>query len=114
MRIRHVTISIPYGSIKRGFPHKRRKGGSKFQFLMVRLKGGCPYRLPCYQGISIPYGSIKSKHVVSHFPQYAGFQFLMVRLKDAERYAARRTFVISIPYGSIKRKTGVGDSTTGW
>ncbi len=64
---RQKTISIPYGSIKRGRDLNRRARYAAFQFLMVRLKGATPAGGRC---------------------RAPSFQFLMVRLKAGDRGAA--------------------------
>ena len=73
-------ISIPYGSIKSAFSFAASLNSLKFQFLMVRLKVCRAGRLVCQ----------------------CKFQFLMVRLKDQFQVSGTPAGYISIPYGSIK------------
>ncbi len=55
----HMTISIPYGAIKRKIFLQGTGGVGKFQFLMVRLKVKAVTLVTLGYTISIPYGAIK-------------------------------------------------------
>ena len=101
-----LSISIPYGSIKRYNQMGNWIIKYKFQFLMVRLKASSLRPVAYAFSISIPYGSIKSYRVIKCAEAQSVFQFLMVRLKAANSGTRNfPAFIISIPYGSIKRQT---------
>ena len=53
----------------------------RFQFLLVRLKGGDERKVGRVDGISIPTGTIKSSMVKRELGASTKFQFLLVRLK---------------------------------
>jgi len=73
-------ISIPYGAIKRVLPITLRLLRSKFQFLMVRLKGS--YSVSAIDKKKFQFLMVRLK-VKTILPCNANkiFQFLMVRLK---------------------------------
>jgi len=55
----YIKISIPYGAIKSGEFKTEFESYTKFQFLMVRLKGRSTRPIFSFAEISIPYGAIK-------------------------------------------------------
>ncbi len=78
---KNIPISIPSGAIKRKDWTGHVRDGSRFQFLLVRLR------------VFGEYGEIMPSVV---------FQFLLVRLRESIKQNFCRATAISIPSGAIK------------